>query len=98
MTFLSPFLEAPIITFLAITKNGANLFGAFISIIVETNASKGKWNRDTVAPFDNFVYTCANFYIFVKNMQKMIIDYVHCPKFWRPSLRSIGQKNWVKLC
>ena len=48
-----------------------------------------------MAPFDNFIYAGAIFKIFVKKMQKMEMDYVHCPmrKFCRTSLRPFGQNN-----
>ena len=58
-----------------------------------------------MAPSDIFFYTGAIFFIFVKKLQKMKRDYVHCPmgKFWRTSLRPFGQNNvggktWVKFC
>ena len=58
---------------------------AFNSIIVATSAWRGKWNRHVVVPSDKFF----------TQMPKMKIDYVHCPmrKFWRTSLRPVGQNN-----
>ena len=40
-------------------------------------------------------FTQVPFFNFCKKMQKMKIDYVHCPMrwFWRTSLRPVGQNN-----
>ena len=67
---------------------------AFNSIIVATSAWRGKWNRHAVVPSVIF-FTQVPFLNFCKKMQKMKIDYVHCPmrKFWRTSLRPFGQNN-----
>ena len=46
MTLLSPVLGVPIIIFLAIKKMMPAV--AFNSIIVATNACRGKWNRHAV--------------------------------------------------
>ena len=51
---------------------------ALASIIVATNACRGKWNRHYVALSDNF-FTHVPFFNFCKKMQKMKIDYVNCP-------------------
>ena len=42
-----------------------------------------------------FFFTQVPLKKFCKKMQKMKIDYVHCPmrKFWRTSLRLFGQNN-----
>ena len=49
-----------------------------------------------VASSDNFVYTGAIFLFFVKKMQNIKIDYVHCPmrKFWRPSFGRLERTMW----
>ena len=49
---------------------------AFNYVIVATSAWRGKWNKNAVAPFDNFFYAGAIFFIFVKKSKKKKID---CP-------------------
>ena len=51
---------------------------AFNSIIIATNACRGKWNRHAVALSNNFLHMC-HFFNFKEKMKKMKIDYVHCP-------------------
>ena len=63
----------------------------FNSIIVATNACRGEWNRHAVALSDIFFTQLPFFYFLYKNKHRL------CPlpmrKFWRPSLRSLGQNN-----
>ena len=68
---------------------------AFNPVFVATSAWWGKWNRHAVAPSDNFFTHTCSFFNFCKKMQKMKIDYVHCPmrKLWRTSLRPFRQNN-----
>ena len=89
--FYHLFWGFPSLDFSQLRKMKPALAFNFMIAASATNAWIGKWNRHNS---NNFFYPGA----ILKNckkIQKMKIDYVHCPmrKFWRTSLRPFGQNN-----
>ena len=68
---------------------------AFNSVIVATSAWRGKWNKHVVAPFDNFFYAGAIFFIFEKNAKN---ENRLCPPPYEEVLEDIFKTVWTEQC